>query len=468
MRKEPTMKKILQLFFTIITFFILSNSISWASVTISNMNINPSGVIQAGELITFSVTAIDNNGGDIYYKFYYCANYGTPEYDASPWVVMQDYSTSNICFGSFSEADDYIVVVRAVTDPNNEPTVLPIFGQVVSVGNGSQVNIDNLSISETGTINVSQNVTFTANASSSAGDAIYYKFYYCANYGTSEYDSSPWVVMQDYSTSNTCSYSFSEANDYIVVVRAVTDPNNEPASLPIIGGVITVSSDSPDSPDSPDPEETITCGAYVAPGAWKEFDCYNLAAIGKTTGDDPFTPSWRLIGGYWQWGRKGPDSSQWYDTNTANFAHGPNGPGSGDANEEVINGWDATDAPDGSWSDTSKKVNDPCPAGYRVPTKTQWDGVVDNNTISKVGTTWDNDDTNYSSARFFGDDLMLPAAGYRYSSSGSLYDRGTYGYYWSSTQYTSNSAWDLYFISSYAYTGSSLRRDGFSVRCVAE
>lgn len=55
-----------------------------------------------------------------------------------------------------------------------------------------------------------------------------------------------------------------------------------------------------------------SCGAYVAPGVWKEFECYNLAAIGKTTGDDPFTPSWRLIGGYWQWGRKGPDSSQWY------------------------------------------------------------------------------------------------------------------------------------------------------------
>ena len=60
---------------------------------------------------------------------------------------------------------------------------------------------------------------------------------------------------------------------------------------------------------------TPVCGAFIAPGVWKEFDCYNLAAIGKTTNDDPFTPSWRLIGGYWQWGRKGPDPSQWYNTN---------------------------------------------------------------------------------------------------------------------------------------------------------
>jgi hypothetical protein len=75
------------------------------------------------------------------------------------------------------------------------------------------------------------------------------------------------------------------------------------------------------------------CRVYVAPDVWKEFDCYNLAAIGKNTNDDPFTPSWRLIKGYWQWGRKGPDPSQWYDTNTEHFAHGPTGPGDSEANE---------------------------------------------------------------------------------------------------------------------------------------
>lgn len=33
--------------------------------------------------------------------------------------------------------------------------------------------------------------------------------------------------------------------------------------------------------------EPVICGAFVAPNIWKEFDCYNLAAIGKTTNDDP-------------------------------------------------------------------------------------------------------------------------------------------------------------------------------------
>jgi len=209
------------------------------------------------------------------------------------------------------------------------------------------------------------------------------------------------------------------------------------------------------------------CGAYVAPGLWKQFDCYNLAAIGKTTNDDVFTPSWRLIGGYWQWGRKGPDSSQWHDTNTANFAHGPTGPDSGDANSGSISNWDGNDAPDGSWSDTSKTANDPCPAGYRVPTKSQWEGVINNNAQITVG-TWNSDDTNYSSASFLGDDLMLPAVGYRNDLGGSLYYRGSEGDYWSTTQSSYNYTWGLHFSSRGVNTGDSSRRVGISVRCVAE
>ncbi len=229
--------------------------------------------------------------------------------------------------------------------------------------------------------------------------------------------------------------------------------------------VVTASPTSiEDNQNAPD-----TCGAYVAPGVWKEFDCYNLAAIGKTTNDDPFTPSWRLIGGYWQWGRKGPDESQWYDTNTEHFAHGPTGPDAEEANEGEISNWDGSYAPDGAWSDSEKTANDPCPAGYRVPSVSQWEGVLDNNTQSTVG-TWNFDDTNYSSARFFGDALMLPAAGYRYyGHGGALGIRGFYGAYWSSSEDTGSASY-LTFTSNGAgaHGGDHGRLDGFSVRCVAE
>jgi uncharacterized protein (TIGR02145 family) len=215
-----------------------------------------------------------------------------------------------------------------------------------------------------------------------------------------------------------------------------------------------------------------TCGAYVAPGVWKEFDCYNLAAIGKTTSDDPFTPSWRLNGGYWQWGRKGPDPSQWYTANTPNFAHGPTGPGAGEANSGVINGWDTSSAPNGAWSETSKTTNDPCPAGFRVPTSVQWGGVSVNNTQSAVGTlstSW-LDDTNYSSARFFGNRLMLPAAGYRdnYYYNGLLVDRGYRGIYWATGDEYGDMAEYMVFYGSKYGTGGSYRKMGFSVRCIKE
>jgi uncharacterized protein (TIGR02145 family) len=267
--------------------------------------------------------------------------------------------------------------------------------------------------------------------------------------------------------------TFQGSDGTVLKIPATTDPQTiaftgeESRVLQIHNGqvmlddqVITTNSASP-----------IACGAYVAPDVWKEFDCYNLAAIGKATGDDPFTPSWRLIGGYWQWGRKGPDSSQWYDTNTEHFAHGPTGPGAGDANSGEIRNWDDKNAPDGAWSDNEKTANDPCPAGYRVPTKNQWAGVLENNIQSTVGTwstMWD-DHTNYNSARFFGNDLMLPAAGARYSYSGALYDRGDTGYDWSSSESGSSNASGLYFLSGSALTnGYGTRLSGRSVRCISE
>jgi uncharacterized protein (TIGR02145 family) len=216
---------------------------------------------------------------------------------------------------------------------------------------------------------------------------------------------------------------------------------------------------------------TDGCGAYVAPGVWKEFDCYNLAAIGKATNDSPFTPSWRLIGGYWQWGRKGPDPSQWYDINTEHFAHGPTSSYVEGANVDPISGWSSTDAPEGAWSDYEKTSNDPCPAGFRVPSKSQWDGIVENNSKTAVG-TWDSDDANYSSARFFGDALMLPAAGERkytlLGGSGELSFRGSSGYYWSSSGDSSYASWQLSIGSGVPTTFSWFRTSGFSVRCVAE
>jgi uncharacterized protein (TIGR02145 family) len=185
--------------------------------------------------------------------------------------------------------------------------------------------------------------------------------------------------------------------------------------------------------------------------------CHNLGADESA---DPFTPSWRLNGHYYQWGR------------AAVAANGPTGSSSGEANAGSVTGWNTTDAPNGAWVDGSKTANDPCPTGFRVPRKTQWDAVLNtglNPTRSYPG-TWPNSSTNYSSGLRIGSGttgLFLPAAGYRSNSDGTLDFRGSFGLYWSSTE-NGSYAWNLYFLNGNAYMSYSLRTYGMSVRCVAE
>jgi uncharacterized protein (TIGR02145 family) len=202
---------------------------------------------------------------------------------------------------------------------------------------------------------------------------------------------------------------------------------------------------------------TANCGAYVASGEWKAFKCHNLGADESA---DPFTPSWRLNGHYYQWGR------------SVVAANGPTGSSSGEANAGSITGWNTTDAPNGAWADGSKTANDPCPAGFRVPTVWQWQNVVFSNLnqpFSFLG-TWSGSSTNYGSGLRIGagtTGLFLPAAGVRFSSNGTLNYRGGFGSYWSSSE-DGSYAWYLDLFSPFADPFSTSRTVGMSVRCVAE
>ncbi len=190
----------------------------------------------------------------------------------------------------------------------------------------------------------------------------------------------------------------------------------------------------------------------------------------KPKGLDPHVPSVGLTGAYIQWGKKGPSDWKSAPNDGANgFAAAPTAT---NPNPNAISGWSSSYAPNGSWKDSEKTSHDPCPAGYRVPTSAQWQGVLSNNTISRTG-SWSNSPTNYGSAIHFGPDsntklLTLPAAGYRYTSNGRLSYRGSYGYYWSSTELSSNGAYRLSFSSGSQAVGTNSRTSGFSVRCISE
>jgi len=98
-----------------------------------------------------------------------------------------------------------------------------------------------------------------------------------------------------------------------------------------------------------------------------------------------------------------------------------------------------------------------CPSGWRLPVGNGGEFTALNNAINGGLTNTD--------AGLIGAPWLAQRGGYWSSGFGS---QGSYGYYWSSTQYSATNAYDLIFSStvvSPAYNDS--KSDGFAVRCVA-
>ena len=87
-----------------------------------------------------------------------------------------------------------------------------------------------------------------------------------------------------------------------------------------------------------------------------------------------------------------------------------------------------------------------------------------NNARTNKPATWSG---TYTGA-MFGTALFLPAAGYRSEINGTLTNRGTYGYFWSSRESSASNAYNMYLNSYSTSSTSDDRRRGFSVRCIAE
>ena len=124
--------------------------------------------------------------------------------------------------------------------------------------------------------------------------------------------------------------------------------------------------------------------------------------------------------------------------------------------------WDNS-TPDGT---TWEPTNDPSPTGYRVPTKSEIEKLLDANKVKSTWITHNGVAGGVFIDKNNGNSIFLPAAGYRLSKDGMLDKDGTNGYYWSSTQYDAYNAYRLGFGNVSANCDHLSKTHGRSVRPV--
>ncbi|WP_060873496.1 hypothetical protein [Myroides odoratus] len=241
-----------------------------------------------------------------------------------------------------------------------------------------------------------------------------------------------------------------------------------------------------------DIKDCACCMADMGGGVFRNFLCHNL---GADTSADPNIPSKEIMGGYVQWGKRGPigvtgDST--IDWQTAPN-DGPNGYRAApmvDLNTVQIANWSTmviTDNNKSFWEvSEGKGINDPCPSGYRIPTSEEWKAVLNNNKITKIG-NWGSSSATMPESQSYtqairvgpkdGDGsvawLTLPAAG---NTSKDVAFRGNGVTLWSTTSaYRSGNAPEAFaffvqqgYSTSMPSVGFVARAVGAQVRCIQE
>jgi len=188
------------------------------------------------------------------------------------------------------------------------------------------------------------------------------------------------------------------------------------------------------------------------PATGKTWMDRNLGASRAATGSNDA----EAYGDLYQWGRAA-DGHQKRNSGTTSTLSSSDTPGHGNfiLSNSGAN-WDWRSPQNENLWDGVNGTNNPCPTDYRLPTEAE---------LEAERASWSSNNNNSNGA--FGSPLKLPVAGFRDYSDGSLYDVGSYGFYWSSTVGDIYSR-TLYFYSDGASMSYSFRAFGYSVRCLKD
>ena len=160
----------------------------------------------------------------------------------------------------------------------------------------------------------------------------------------------------------------------------------------------------------------------------------------------------QAYGDLYQWGRLA-DGHQVRTSGTTTDLSSTDTPGHGDFITPNSSPYDWRSPQNNNLWQGVDGINNPCPVGYRIPTMTEW---------HTKRLSWD----PQGAAGAFDSPLKLTLAGYR-SGSGSLYNDGSDGLYWSSTA-AGTVALGALFSSGSSGSFTADRSAGASVRCIKE
>jgi uncharacterized protein (TIGR02145 family) len=194
------------------------------------------------------------------------------------------------------------------------------------------------------------------------------------------------------------------------------------------------------------------------------FLCYNLGADSSMSMEDQmiYTPTSNtdatVYGDLYQWGRN-TDGHEKRTSGITTALSTSDIPGHGYYITPTSgpSDWRSPQNED-LWGDV-KTANDPCPNGYRMPTEAEWESIFD----TASGNNWIVNTTG--TPGIYTPTMFLPFAGGRINSTGTLYDVGNKGYYWSAdASFTGAFAKEI----TSTVQHSFVRAAGFSCRCIKE